>query len=84
MSNFTSPLKILSFNIRVAICERGTSHYWPLRRDFCRDVIAQGGYDFIFDRAAAPYSRKSFDVTDDLLKEMGVEPHNARGRDEGK
>ena len=47
MSNFTSPLKILSFNIRVAACERGTSHHWPLRRDFCRDVIAQGGYDFI-------------------------------------
>lgn len=47
MSNFTSPIKILSFNIRVAACERGTPHHWPLRRDFCRDVIAQGGYDFI-------------------------------------
>ena len=47
MSNSTSPIKILSFNIRVAACERGTLHHWPLRRDFCRDVIAQGGYDFI-------------------------------------
>jgi len=47
MSNFTDPIRILSFNIRVAPCERGTVHFWPLRRDFCRDIMAQGNYDFI-------------------------------------
>ena len=54
-----------------------------LRRRIAK-FAEQGGYDLIVDRAAVPYSRKSFDVTDDLLKEMGVEPRNARGRDEGK
>lgn len=44
----------------------------------------KGGYDLILDKNAAPYSRKAFDVTDDLLKDMGVEPANAKGRDEGK
>lgn len=47
MSSFTSPLRILTFNLRTAPCERSTSHAWPLRRDFCRDIIADGGYDFV-------------------------------------
>lgn len=43
-----------------------------------------GKYDMILDKNAAPYSKSSFDVTDDLLREMGVEPAKAKGRDEGK
>lgn len=43
----SSPLRILSFNLRVAVCERGTPNAWSLRREFCRDIIAQGGYDFV-------------------------------------
>lgn len=42
------------------------------------------GYDFVLDSNAAPYSRKSLDVTDELLKAMGVEPAKAKGRDESK
>lgn len=47
MTSTPFPLRILSFNLRVAICERDTPNAWPLRRDFCRDIIAQGGYDFV-------------------------------------
>ena len=42
------------------------------------------GFDLIIDQTAAAYAKKSFDVTDDLLKDLGVDPKNAKGRDEGK
>ena len=42
------------------------------------------GYDFIFDTNAAPYSKPAYSVTDELLKAMGVDPKNAKGRDESK
>jgi len=41
-------------------------------------------YDMILDKNAAPYSKDSFEVTDDLLREMGVDPAKAKGRDESK
>lgn len=47
MKNNSSSLRILSFNIRTAPCELGTPYAWPLRRDLCRDLIADGGYDFV-------------------------------------
>ena len=43
-----------------------------------------GDYDLVIDANAAPYSKPGFDVTDALLKEMGVDPKSAKGRDEGK
>ena len=42
------------------------------------------GYDLILDRTATPFAKAKYDVTDEVLQEMGVEPKNARGRDEGK
>ena len=42
------------------------------------------GYDFVFDKNAAPYSKPSYDVTDDILTAMGVDPKNAKDDDEGK
>ena len=42
------------------------------------------GYDFIFDSTATPYAKKSYDVTNEMLKAMGVDPASAKGRDEGK
>ena len=42
------------------------------------------GYDMIFDSSATPFAKKSFDVTSDLLKAMGVDPATAKGKDEGK
>ena len=41
-------------------------------------------FDLILDQNATPYSKKDLDVTDALLKAMGVEPKDAKGRDEGK
>ena len=42
------------------------------------------GFDLIIDQTAAAYAKKSFDVTDSLLKDLGVDPKDAKGRDEGK
>ena len=42
------------------------------------------GFDMVIDSSAAAYAKKGFDVTDQMLKEMGVDPKTARGADEGK
>ena len=45
-----------------------------------------GGYDLILDANSTPFAKKSFDVTDEMLKAMGVDPKDAKRRDsdEGK
>jgi len=49
------------------------------------DKYATGkGYDLILDTNAAPYSKKAYGVTDEILKEMGVDPKSAKDRNEGK
>lgn len=40
------------------------------------------GYDFIFDATAVPFGKKSYDVTDELLKTMGVDPAKAKGKED--
>ena len=45
---------------------------------------AANGYDLILDSNAAAYATKTLDVTDTMLKELGVDPKEAKGRDEGK
>ena len=42
------------------------------------------GYDFIFDKTATPFAKPGYDVTDDMLTAMNVDPKTAKGRDEGK
>ncbi len=42
------------------------------------------GYDFVLDRTAAPFAKDKYDVTDAMLREMGVDPKDAKGRDAGK
>ena len=42
------------------------------------------GYDVILDQNAAPFAKKTYDVTDEILKAMGVDLKAVRGRDEGK
>jgi len=37
----------------------------------------KNGYDLIIDSSALPYSKKSLDVTDGVLKAMGVDPAKA-------
>ena len=44
----------------------------------------KNGYDFIYDANAVPFAKQEFDVTNEMLKEMGVDPKDAKGRDEGK
>ena len=44
----------------------------------------KGGYDFIYDITAVPYAKPEYDVTNEMLKELGVDPKDAKGRDEGK
>ena len=41
-------------------------------------------FDIVVDKAAAPFSKAKYDVTDEVLKAMGVDPAAAKGRDEGK
>ena len=50
--------------------------------DFAKD----NGYDLIVDASAAIFSSKDMDVTDAVLKEMGVDPKEARAKEknEGK
>ena len=45
---------------------------------------AANGYDLIFDSNAAVYATSTLDVTDEMLKNLGVDPKEAKGRDEGK
>ena len=42
------------------------------------------GYDVVFDKQAVPYAKSAYDVTDQMLLAMGVDPKEAKGRDEGK
>jgi len=42
------------------------------------------GYDMIFDKTATPYAKPSYEITDDMLRVMGVDPKKAKGRDESK
>ena len=44
------------------------------------------GYDLIIESTVTAFAKKSLDVTDGILEEMGVDPKSAKGRekDEGK
>ena len=42
------------------------------------------GYDVVFDSNATAYVKDSFDVTDAVLADMGVDPAKAKGANEGK
>ena len=44
----------------------------------------KNGYDFIYDANAVPFAKSEYDVTNEMLKELGVDPKDAKGRDEGK
>lgn len=47
---------------------------------------SEKGFDYILDSNSVPYSKPVYDVTDDILKLMGVDPAKAKGKesDEGK
>ena len=54
-----------------------------LRKRIAKYATAKG-YDLIVDSNAAAYAAKTLDVTDAMLKDLGVDPKEAKGRDEGK
>ena len=44
----------------------------------------KNGFDLVLDSSAALYSASALDITDGVLQEMGVNPKEAKGRDESK
>lgn len=42
------------------------------------------GYNLVLDKNAVPYCDQTFDITDAVLKTMGVDPAKARGSDVSK
>ena len=42
------------------------------------------GYDLIVESTVTAFAKKSLDVTDGILKAMGVDPKNAKGRDKNE
>lgn len=46
------------------------------------DFAEKNGYDIILDSTSAIFSKAEFDVTDDVLKEMGVDPKKAKGKED--
>ena len=53
-----------------------------------KERIAQfaekNGYDMVLDASAALYAKESFDVTDGVLKLMGVDPKPARAKEQNE
>ena len=54
-----------------------------LRRRMAK-FAEEKGYDMVFDKTATPFAKDEYDVTDDMLSAMNVDPKTAKGRDEGK
>lgn len=48
------------------------------------EYAAAKGYDLILDQTAAAFAKKSLDVTNGVLKQMGVDPKTAKGVEEVK
>lgn len=47
-------------------------------------IAEKSGYDFVFDKTATPFAKAEYEITDVLLRDMGVDPVKAKGRHEGK
>ena len=48
------------------------------------NYAAKAKYDLIVDSMAALFAKPSLDVTDEVLKEMGVDPKKARAKEENE
>jgi outer membrane protein len=49
-----------------------------------KEFAESNGYDMVLDSQAAVFAKKSFDVTDEILKAMGVDPAKAKSVNESK
>ena len=54
-----------------------------LRKRIAKFAVTNG-YDLVLDLNAAAYAKPAFDITDEMLKGLGVDPKEAKGRDESK
>ena len=53
-------------------------------REIVNKYAEKNDYDLIVESTVTAFAKKSLNVTDDLLKEMGVDPKNAKGREKDK
>ena len=53
-------------------------------REVVNKFAEKNDYDLIVEATVTAFAKKSLNVTDDLLKEMGVDPKNAKGREKDK
>lgn len=53
-------------------------------REIVNAYAKDKGFDFIFTSEVTVFAKKGADVTDEVLKAMGVDPKTAKGKDEGK
>ena len=55
-------------------------------RAVVNEFADDNGYDIIIESTVTAFAKKSLDVTDGILKAMGVDPKHAKGKekDEGK
>ena len=53
-------------------------------REVVNKFADKNGYDLIVESTVTAFAKKSLNVTDDLLKEMGVDPKEAKGREKDK
>lgn len=64
--------------------QESESRLLKITTDDIRKVVnsfaEKNGYDLIVESTVTAYAKKSLDVTDAILKEMGVDPKTAKGR----
>lgn len=53
-------------------------------RKIVDEFARKNGFDFILTSEVTVFAKKGADVTDEVLKAMGVDPKTAKGKDEGK
>ena len=53
-------------------------------REIVNKYAEKNDYDLIVESTVTAFAKKSLNVTDDLLREMGVDPKNAKGKEKGK
>ena len=49
-----------------------------------KEYAEEEGFDLVLDKSATPFAKDEYDVTDEMLSAMNVDPKTAKGRDEGK
>ena len=82
----TAKLAHLHFKLNLFVKESALAFKVNARFRFKRvkEFAEAKGYDMVLDSQAAVFGKKSFDVTDEILKAMGVDPAKAKNVNESK